>query len=238
MAKRTRLDINRLAQAAIEAAFEDEQPRRRRFSGMHAVAAGAALATAARFAAKKAPAFLPSPPKVSDLAGSVRDRLADSGWIGDEEPGEPEDILGDEWEEPDGDEDEEEEDEAPEEEDEEDDTPEDEEDDTPEDEGDDWEDDDGGDDDTDNDDEPQASGDEDWDDEEDESEEEDEPEEEPAPAIELGTNGDGREAASSGVPDLMSALATHRRPPVMRRRRQNEVDPAGQPPKRPRKSKA
>lgn len=229
--------MSRVAQAAIEAALEDEQPRRRRLSGMHAVAAGAALATAARFAVKKAPDFLlPDVPSVSDLAGSVRDRLADNGWIEDAEPDEPEDILEDQWDEPED----EEEDEPPDDEgEEEDEPPEDEEDEeeTPEDEGEDGEDD-GGDDDTD-DDGPQASDDEDWEDEEDEADDEEEPEEEPAPAIELGTNGDGREsAARGGAPDLMRALATHRRPPVMGRRRQNEIDPAGRPLKRPRQSKS
>jgi len=252
--------MSRVAQAAIDAALENEQPRRRRLSGMHAVAAGAVLATAARFAAKKAPALLPSAPSLSDLAGSMRDRLADSGWIADEDPDEPQDILDEEWDEPDededgdeGDEEEDEEeppedeapedeapeDEAPEDEAPEDEALEDEEDDeeSPEDEGDDdWEDDDGEDDA--DDDGPQASDDEDWEDEEEEADEEEPEEDEPAPAIELGSNGDGGEGASSGVPDLMRALSSRSRPPVMRRRRENEVDPAGQPPKRPRKTKS
>lgn len=79
--------MNRMAAAALDAAVNGEQPRRR-FSGLKAVAAGAVLATVAREAAKRAPG-LGHLPRLGELGDSVRDRLADRGWI-DDEPDEDE----------------------------------------------------------------------------------------------------------------------------------------------------
>lgn len=228
--------MSRVAHAALEAALNDEQPARRRsrFSGMTAVAAGAALVTATRVVAKKAPALLPHAPRLSDLTDNVRDRLAEHGWLEGEEPDQFEDgpLLDEEEDEP-ADEEEEEEpvdeqegepvdevewDESEDEGDDEDD------------EDDEWED---GDDDETDDGGPEASDDEDWD-EEDEGEDEpdEEPEEEPAPSLEVGTNGGGREASARGTPDLMRSLSSHRRPPVMRSA-ERRLDPAEQPPEPP-----
>jgi hypothetical protein len=90
MAKRGRIDMSRVASAALDAALENEHQPRRRLSGMRAVAAGAVIATAARVAIKKAPA-LPKVPNFSELTDDVRDRLAERGWIEDEEPEELDD---------------------------------------------------------------------------------------------------------------------------------------------------
>ena len=68
------IDLSRVAAAAIEAAFDDEKPRRRGISTTKAVAAGALLAAAARVAATKAPK--PSVPSLSNLT-SVPDALRD-----------------------------------------------------------------------------------------------------------------------------------------------------------------
>jgi hypothetical protein len=76
------IDMNRMAAAALEAAVNGEQPRRR-FSGLKAMAAGAVLATVARAAAKRGP-DLGQLMRLGELGDSVRDRLADRGWIGDE----------------------------------------------------------------------------------------------------------------------------------------------------------
>jgi hypothetical protein len=85
------VDVNRIAAKAIEAAFENEQPRpKRRHSGLKAVAAGAALAAAARVAVTKGPDM----PGLSKLSGSafsrvpdmVRGRLNEYGLLGEDEP--------------------------------------------------------------------------------------------------------------------------------------------------------
>jgi hypothetical protein len=92
-----RVDLNRMAATAIDAALDDGKPRRRRFSGMRAVVAGAALVGVARVAIKRAPSLphLPGLPDLADLRDRVEDRLADAGWLGyedepvDEEQEEP-----------------------------------------------------------------------------------------------------------------------------------------------------
>jgi hypothetical protein len=237
--KRSRIDVNRVAQAALEAALSPEheqQPRKKPLRGLTAVAAGAALVTAARVAVKKAPALLPNAPRISDMTDGLhglRDRLAEHGWIEDEEP--PLDDFGEDEAD--------DEDEAFGEDEADDDFDEDDDDGEPVDEAD-WDDaedededeedeDDEGDDDEADDDGPDASADEeDWDDEDDEPEEE--PEDEPAPSIELGTNGGGREASARRTPDLMRSLSAHRRPPVMRSG-ERALDPAEQPPEPPKR---
>lgn len=224
MAKRSRIDMSRLAQAALEAALTDEQQQpqhRSRLSGVRALAAGAALVAVTRVAVKKAPGLLPSTPRLSDLTDSVRDRLADHGWIEDEEPEAPEDYEDEpldeaaEW-------DEESEEEEPADDDDEDD------DEWGEDEDDDEADDDG----------PRGAEDEDWDDDEEPADEDDddEDEEEPPPAIEIGSNGGSHETASTRAPDLLDALSPHHRPPVLRGGDQR-VDPAERPPEPPKRRK-
>jgi hypothetical protein len=235
VAKRSKIDINRVAAAAMEAAFEDEQHQpRRRMSGVTAVAAGAALVAVGRVAAKKVPkvvpsALLPSVPSLSDLTGGVRDRLAEYGWIEEEEPLDDEEEPLDEADELLDDDDEEEE---PRDEAEEWDEPEDEEDEGSEGgEDDEWDDED--DDETD-DDEPQGSGDDEPEEvEEDDAEPDEEEEEESAPALELGSNGGGGDTRGR-APDLMSALTGHRRPPVMRSGDRGRR-PAAEPPEPPKK---
>ena len=74
-----RLDINRVATAAIEAALEDGRPRRRRLSPMRAVATGAALAVAARVAAKRAPLH-----RLGAVPDRLRDELYERGWLQDD----------------------------------------------------------------------------------------------------------------------------------------------------------
>ena len=222
MARKGRIDMSRVASAAVDAAFADEQPRRRRLSGVGAVAAGAALATVARVVVKKAPDLLPNAPRLSNLTDSVRDRLADSGWIDQEEPldeveEEPLDEVEEdesEWDEPEDEEIEDREDEGSDDEDDE------------------WEDEDDESDDS----GPDASGDEDWEDDEEEEDAEEREEDEPAPAIELGTNGGGREGPAGSAPDLMGALSPRRRPPVMRT--ENELDPAERPPEPPKRQRS
>lgn len=81
------IDMNRMAAAALDAAVNGERPRRR-FAGLKAVAAGAVLATVAREAAKRGPG-LGHLSRLGELGESVRDRLADRGWI-DDEPDEDE----------------------------------------------------------------------------------------------------------------------------------------------------
>jgi hypothetical protein len=117
--------MGRIASTAIDTALNGDQPRPRRFSGVKAVAAGAALAAAARVAVSKAPS-IPGMSRISNLTDGVWDKLAEHGWIEDEEP--PED---EEMEEPEA---EAEEDEEEPDEDEEDEEPEDEEPEDPEDE--------------------------------------------------------------------------------------------------------
>ena len=112
-----RVDLNRMTQAAIEAAIDDERHRRPRLTGKRAVATGAALALAARVAIKRGPG-LPDVVGLMHVPEHLRERLADR-WMpeadrGDEEPDEgPEaEVAEDEYD----DEDElpEEDDEAPE----------------------------------------------------------------------------------------------------------------------------
>ena len=88
-----RIDINRVAAAAIEAALREERPRRHRVPGIRAIAAGAALATAARVGQKHLPRLtelrlvehgltkLGDVPSLRDVTDSVRERLADHGLI-------------------------------------------------------------------------------------------------------------------------------------------------------------
>lgn len=80
------IDMNRMAAAALEAAMNGEQPRRR-FSGLKAVAVGAALATVARAAAKRAP-DIGHMPRLGELGDNVRERLG----LFDEGPDEDEDY--------------------------------------------------------------------------------------------------------------------------------------------------
>jgi hypothetical protein len=87
------IDINRVAAAAIEAALREEHSRRRRVPGIRVIAAGAALATAARVGQKHLPrltelrlvehglAKLGDVPSLRDVTDSVRERLADHGLI-------------------------------------------------------------------------------------------------------------------------------------------------------------
>jgi len=90
VARRARIDLSRVAASALDAAVNGEQPRRGRFSGVRAVAAGAVLAAAAQVVVRKAPTAripgLPQMPDLSELGDSVRDRLAERGWIEDEAP--------------------------------------------------------------------------------------------------------------------------------------------------------
>jgi hypothetical protein len=100
--------------AAVRAAMEDGQPRRRRFSGVRAVATGAALVTAARFAAHHVPRISDAMAELPELA---RGQLARHGWIDDhgEDEYEDEDAYEGEDEEESGEEPEpEDEDEEPE----------------------------------------------------------------------------------------------------------------------------
>ncbi|HEX6458058.1 MAG TPA: hypothetical protein VF032_04000 [Thermoleophilaceae bacterium] len=226
MAKRGRIDMSRVASAALESALNGEQPqRRKRMSGVTAVAAGAALATAARVAVAKAPALtkaaaLTKVPRLGDLTDSVRDRLAEHGWIEDEEPQEPEDeAYEDEYADEDYEDEPDEDEEEPEDEDDS--------------EGDDWDDEDEPEDE--DDDGPQAAGDEEPDEDEEEPEDEDEEDEGPPP-IELGTNGGDAEASRS-APDLMASLSPRRRPPVMRGG-DDYLDPADRPPEPPKKRRS
>lgn len=89
-----RKDLNRAVAAAIEAAFEDdEKPRRRRISGVRAIAVGAALVAGARVAASNAPGLPPGAARIPDL---VRDRLTERGWLDGAEPEPEEDEEFDE----------------------------------------------------------------------------------------------------------------------------------------------
>ena len=75
------VDLGRVASKALEAAVEDGKPRRRG-STVRAMAAGAALAVAARATVSKMPGLvhLPGISALRDLPDRVRDRLADAGW--------------------------------------------------------------------------------------------------------------------------------------------------------------
>jgi hypothetical protein len=90
------VDLSRIANAAVEAALEDGRPRRR-LRGVRAVAAGVALAAAARVAVAKAPGVPRLLDGVTHLPDEARRRLTDMGWL-DEEPEEEE--YFDEEEEP------------------------------------------------------------------------------------------------------------------------------------------
>jgi hypothetical protein len=94
------IDLSRVASSALEAALDDGDERRKR-SGLRTLAAGAALAVAARAAVSKAPGLvhMPDLSGLRDMPDRVRDRLADAGWIDDEqevEDEQPEDFDDDE----------------------------------------------------------------------------------------------------------------------------------------------
>jgi hypothetical protein len=74
-----RLDLSKVASAAVEAALDDETPRRR-LSAPKAIAAGAALALAARYAVSKAPSLsrLSAIPDLSEVTDRVREHLPGS----------------------------------------------------------------------------------------------------------------------------------------------------------------
>src|SRR6476661_7235397 len=86
------VDLSKIAASAIEAALDDGQskPKRRHTGAVTAVAAGAALAVAAKAATSKRPLLTklvptPSLDGLRDIPDRVRDRLADSGWLDDED---------------------------------------------------------------------------------------------------------------------------------------------------------
>jgi hypothetical protein len=185
------VDLGKIATSAIEAALEDGEntkSKHKRGSTVKAVAAGAALAVAAKAATSKRTKLMsklvptPSLDGLRDIPDRVRDRLADAGWLNDEEdveadePVDKVDELVDE-----GEEDDIEEDEEPVAEGEEDDV--DEEDEEPVDE---------------EDEEPVDEAEEDWDDDEDEDEEDfdedevddEEEDEEPPPELEIESEDD------------------------------------------------
>jgi hypothetical protein len=204
--------VSRIAATAIETALNGEQPQRRRLSGFRAVAAGAVLATGARLVISRAPS-LPRVPDLSELTGSVRDRLAEHGWI------EHEDAVDDdeEFDEPEDEVDDEPEDEV-DEPDEELDEPEDDDD---EDEGGEDDEDDGGP-------EDEAGGELDEEDEEGEEGEQDEeaPDEDESPGLEIGTSEDGGDRRAARAPDLMRVL------------NERGINPVARPPAPPAQSKA
>jgi cobaltochelatase CobT len=74
-----RVDLSRVASAAVEAALVDETPRRR-LSAPKAIAAGAALALAARYAVSKAPGLsrLSAIRDLSDVTDRVREHVPGS----------------------------------------------------------------------------------------------------------------------------------------------------------------
>jgi hypothetical protein len=211
MARRARVDMSRVASSALEAALNG-QPERRRFRGAKAVVTGAAIATVARVVVTKAHVLpgLPHLPDLSELGDSVRDRLAERGWIDEaaEYDEEAEDI-----DEEDEDLDEEPEDDGPDE-------------------------DDGGGEDLDNDDEgggPAAEGDE-WDEEE-ESEVDDEDEQADAAHEEEAGDEEAEDEPVAGTPSLMDVLSDHASPPPIHvtasRRGRRRIDPATRPPEPP-----
>lgn len=84
-----KLDLRRVTAAALEAAMageapEPEQRQRPHHNGLRAVVAGAAVATAARFAISKA-SSLPKLDEILDLKDSIHEKLVDHGWLDDEE---------------------------------------------------------------------------------------------------------------------------------------------------------
>jgi len=230
--------------AAIQAALEDgkEQQRRPRLSGMRAVATGAALAVAARAAIKHGPGIAQMR-HLASFPDLVRDRLADHGWLPDDEERDDAEYADDP--EAEGDEDFDDEDEDDEDEDDEDEDDEDDDFDGPEAEA---EQDDEDDEDFDDEPEAEVGDDDDVDEDADADVDEDEGEEESdearngrrttaqgrrgAPSLEVPRNG-GR--AADEVPEVLELLSTRRsRPPVMsRRRRAARVDPVLRPPEPP-----
>jgi hypothetical protein len=74
-----RVDLSKVASAAVEAALDDETPRRR-LSAPKAIAAGAALALAARYAVSKAPSLsrLSAIPDLSEVTDRVREHVPGS----------------------------------------------------------------------------------------------------------------------------------------------------------------
>jgi hypothetical protein len=90
-----RIDLSQVAASAIQAALDDGEKPQRRLTTPKAIAAGAALALAARYAVSKAP-HIPRIPGLSDLSSvpdrlrdhlpdDLHDMLADRGWLGDED---------------------------------------------------------------------------------------------------------------------------------------------------------
>jgi hypothetical protein len=83
------LDYKRVVGAAVNAALDEnraepEAEHRKHGSAVRTVVAGAALAAVARVAVKKAPSLVHMP-RLGELSDRVRDRLEDSGWLGDDE---------------------------------------------------------------------------------------------------------------------------------------------------------
>jgi hypothetical protein len=202
------VDLSRVASKALEAALEDvdHEPQRKGGGALKAVAAGAALAVAAKAASSKTPwivkKLVPTPnlDGLRDIPDRVRDRLADAGWLGDDQDIDADDLVPD----------------SPLAEQDED--VEDEEDAEPEDEGDEDfdEDEDEGEDDEDVDEDPEAEADEDF---EDEDEDEDEGESDDEDEL------DEEDAEESDTPALDLLLESDD---------DEDVDPAERPPKPPR----
>src|SRR3954451_6736522 len=74
------VDLSRVASKALQAALEDDTPRKKGGSTVKALAAGAALAAAARVAVKqRGLPFVPSLPHMPDMDGlrDMSDRLRD-----------------------------------------------------------------------------------------------------------------------------------------------------------------
>src|SRR3954468_23190693 len=90
------VDYKRVVEAAVTAAFNENhggptiEPRKHG-SGVKTVAAGAALVAVARVAVKKAPDMVHLP-KIGDLTDRVRDRLTESGWLGDDQDDDDDDF--------------------------------------------------------------------------------------------------------------------------------------------------
>jgi hypothetical protein len=200
------VDLSRVASKALEAALEDvdHEPKRKGGGALKAVAAGAALAVAAKAASSKTPwivkKLVPTPnlDGLRDIPDRVRDRLADAGWLGDEQDIDADDLVPD----------------SPLAEQDED--VEDEEDAEPEDEGDEDFDEDEGEDDEDVDEDPEAEAEEDF---EDEDEDEDEGESDDEDEL------DEEDAEESDTPALDLLLESDD---------DEDVDPAERPPKPPR----
>src|SRR5437867_1570530 len=110
------IDINRVATTAMDTMIGDERGRRHGLSGVRAIAAGAALATAAYAARGKhlpadlrigraAVAKLVEVPSVRDFQDAIRDRFAEAGLIDNDDLDETEDAeesrdaADEEWEE-------------------------------------------------------------------------------------------------------------------------------------------